>query len=137
LTLNIAGATVSVGPGSTLGVVASATLTAGAVQLNGGTLQGGTWNQGALGTGVIRPANNTGNILNNVTLGSVGVLDLTSPSGRLRDRTGPCEQQQRHRQRPRTPHQCRYNQGDGRQLLPGLHHQQWFSQLRHQHWYDQ
>src|SRR5205807_11023 len=55
----------------------TATLTGGTIQLTGGTLSGGSYSTTG---GVIRFNGSGSNILNNVTLGSAGVIDLT-PSG--------------------------------------------------------
>jgi hypothetical protein len=81
LTLNNATATLAVTSGGTLTVVNNATLAAGALQLTGGTLSGGSY----VSTGGVIRANSSGsNILNNVVLGSAGVIDLSPASSFLR-----------------------------------------------------
>src|SRR5262245_51935223 len=81
LTINNATATLAVTSGGTLTVVNNATLTAGVLQLTGGTLSGGSYSSNG---GVIRPNGNSNNILSNVMLGSAGVLDLSQASSFVR-----------------------------------------------------
>ncbi len=82
LTLSDAGATLTVFDNFTFTTLNTVTLSAGVVQLAGGLVQGGTWTQGASGTGMIRfPGGNSVNILRNVALAQPGILDFSTGPG--------------------------------------------------------
>ncbi|HEY1381044.1 MAG TPA: hypothetical protein VGF55_29870, partial [Gemmataceae bacterium] len=84
LTLNGAGATLDLSGGG-LTVVDSATLTAGVLRLDSGTINGGTF--GGTG-GVIRFDSSPNNILNGVTIANPGILDLSPAGSRVQLRGG-------------------------------------------------
>ena len=68
--------------GATLALTDAGPNPTGSFTLNGGTISGGTVT--VAGAAKLLAANNASNILNNVTLGSAGVVDLSPGSNFLR-----------------------------------------------------